>query len=385
MKQLWVKVRILCLVSGATAHNLRIAFLFVTCHLLLATLVHADEISSKAAIVMEASTGRVLYGKNPNLRLPPASTTKLMTAMVVLDRLDINDTVTISERASNVSPVKANFKAGEKVTVETLLYAALIKSANDAALALAEAVAGSEERFAGLMNQKVLALGLSDTRFINSTGLPGEGQYTTAYDLARMMRHALRYPLIREVINTRASRVTTEDGRSIFLKNSNKLLWADDSVLGGKTGYTRKAGHCLVCVGEHDREMVIVALLGSPSRDRLWKESEDLLEKGSAIIDGRENPVLYFTRADYTSAIKEASYKAGNSIGKRSSKKTMIKKSGSQKNRKIFGGEGKKVKGSKNKLHVKSKRAKSQSYVREDNSPVNKRGMVGTRGEGNKG
>jgi len=150
-------------------------FLSAACSVLLAGVVSADDLHSRAAIVVEASTGRVLYGKNPNLRLPPASTTKLMTAMVTLDRLDVNDVVTISEKAANVSPIKAHFRAGEKVTVKTLLYAALLRSANDAAVALAEAVGGTEDKFAEMMNQKVLALGMSDTKFINATGLPGTG------------------------------------------------------------------------------------------------------------------------------------------------------------------------------------------------------------------
>src|SRR5512143_2644256 len=113
---------------------------------LLSVVVYADEISSRAAIVMEASTGRILYGKNPDLRLLPASTTKLMTAMIALDRANPNDIVVISEKAASCSPVKARFRVGERVTVETLLNAVLIKSANDAAFALAEGIAGSEER-----------------------------------------------------------------------------------------------------------------------------------------------------------------------------------------------------------------------------------------------
>ena len=269
---------------------------------------YAAEISSKSAVVMEASTGRILYGKNPNLKLPPASTTKLMTAMIALDRLDPADTVAISERAAGVSPVKANFKAGEKVSVETLLNAALIKSANDAAFALAEAVSGSEDKFVELMNQKVIALGMSDSHFVNSTGLPGHGQFTTAYDLARMLRHALRYPLVREIINTKASRISTEDGRSIFVKNSNRLLWADETVLGGKTGYTREAKHCFVCASEQGNGTVIAALLGAPSRGTLWKESEVLIEKGFAVMSGKENPVMYFTKSDYKSSARPASY-----------------------------------------------------------------------------
>ncbi len=270
----------------------------------------AGEISSKAAVVMEASTGRILYGKNPNLRLAPASTTKLMTAMVTLDRMNLADAAVISEKAAGVSPVKANFRPGERVTIETLLNAALIKSANDAAYALAEATGGTEEHFVELMNQKVIALGMSDTNFVNATGLPvpGHGQYTTAYDLARMLRQALRYPLIKEVINTKASRISTEDGRTIFIKNSNRLLWADDTMLGGKTGYTREAKHCFVCASEQGNETVIVALLGASSRETLWKESEALLEKGFAIINGKEEPEMLFTKSEYKSSVHPATY-----------------------------------------------------------------------------
>ena len=113
--------------------------------------------------------------KNPNLKLPPASTTKLVTAMVVLDRADMSDTVTISEAAANVPSLKeTKLKAGETLTIETLLYAALIRSANDAAFALAEVVAGSEKKFVQLMNRKAVAIGASNTRFINTTGLPGK-------------------------------------------------------------------------------------------------------------------------------------------------------------------------------------------------------------------
>ncbi len=291
----------------------------------------ADEIKSKAAVVLEASTGRILYGKNPDLRLPPASTTKLMTAMVVLDRANLSDTVTISEGAAGVSAVKANFRVGEKVTIETLLYAALVKSANDAAVALAEAVAGTEERFVKLMNEKVLALGMSDTRFINATGLPGHGQYTTGYDLARMLRQALKYPLVKEIINTKTSRISTENGRTIFIKNSNRLLWEDESVLGGKTGYTREARHCFVCASEHENEAVITAVMGAPSREKLWRESEELIEKGFAILRGKEEPIMFFTRADYKT-VQPVAYRVKTSelkeVQHKKTQKKMSKKKG---------------------------------------------------------
>lgn len=312
------------------------------------TAAQAVEIRSKAAVVMEESTGRVLYGKNPNLRLLPASTTKLVTAMVALDRMNLDDVVSISEKAANVSPIRADFRVNERVTVKTLLYAALIRSANDAAVALAEAVAGSEQDFVELMNQKVLSLGIMDSRFANASGLPGGEQYTTVYDLSRIMKRAMRYRTIRDIINTKAGFIATEDGRSIFLKNINKLLWSDDSMLGGKTGYTRKAGHCFVSAGEHFDDMIIVALLGAPNRETMWRESELLMEKGFSIKGRKEEPVIYFTRSDYNGSLEKASYNVQRKEGEKAfvkkkakSSRQMLKKAA--KNKKIKAGNSRLV------------------------------------------
>lgn len=326
--------------------------LLFTLHCSQSTALAAD-VSSKAAVVMEASTGRILYGKNPNLKLPPASTAKLMTAMVVLDRKSPDDPVIISEKAVHVSPIKAHFKAGERITIETLLHAALIKSANDAAYALAEATAGSEEGFVDLMNQKAIALNMADTVFVNATGLPGQGQHTTGYDLARMLRQALKYPMIREIVNIKAGRISTEEGRSLFIKNSNRLLWSDESVVGGKTGYTREAKHCFVCASEQGSDTLIVALLGAPSRERLWKESEDLLEKGFAIVSGKEDPVMYFAKADYRSTIQPASYTAKASDTKKVSQKK-VKKSAAV-SKKVKKASAKKYARGKNKTKATAK------------------------------
>ena len=272
----------------------------------------ADEITSRAALVMEASTGRILFAKNPTLKLPPASTTKLVTAMVVLDRAQLNDTVTISEKAAKVPTLKeTRFKEGEAVSVETLLSAALIRSANDAAFALAEAVASSEEKFVELMNKKVVAIGASDTKFINTTGLPGSGQRTTAYDLAKIMRHALKYPVIKEIIGTKETEISTNGGRTISLENTNRLLWSDEGAVGGKTGYTRAARHCFTYAGQRNGETVIVALLGAPSRTVLWNEAERLEVKGFEVISSNEQPVVYFTRADYEKSLKSSPWRSG--------------------------------------------------------------------------
>jgi D-alanyl-D-alanine carboxypeptidase (penicillin-binding protein 5/6) len=259
----------------------------------------ADEIRSRAGIVIDASTGNVLYAKKPCLRQPPASTAKLMTAIVVLEMTNLSDVVKISRNAAHISPLKAGFREGERATVETLLYAMLMRSANDAALALAEAIAGSEERFVSLMNRKAADIGAMDTKFINSNGLPGPGQYTTVLDLSKIMKYTLRYPKLREIIGTRVAEVSTEEGSVFFLKNINKLMWRDEDLIGGKTGYTLRAKHCFVGAAEHDNKTLIVALLGSPSREKLWKETEVLINKGLLAIANKEDPFIYISKTDY--------------------------------------------------------------------------------------
>jgi len=248
------------------------------------TLSHSDSfaqrITSQAAVIMDASTGEILYGKNSDNLLAPASTTKLMTAIVVLEKANLPDIVTISPRASHVHPSRVGFKAGDRVTIEGLLYAALLKSGNDAAVALAEAVAGSEDRFVTLMNQKAVSIGAGNTKFINATGLPGRGQYITALDLSRIMRYAMGFPKLTEILATPAAEVSTEKGKAILLRNTDKLLWSDEEVIGGKTGYTCSAKHCFVFAAQRHRKTIIVSLLGSPSRRNLWKEARKLSDKG---------------------------------------------------------------------------------------------------------
>jgi len=320
MKQSLVVSRQSSVVKQKKLSFILVLILF-TFHFSLFTVVHADEFNSRAAVVMEASTERILYAKNPNLRLPPASTTKLMTAIVAIEEKNLSDIVRISKNPSLVSPSKAGFKEGDEVTVETLLYAALLKSANDAAVALAEAVAGSEENFVYLMNRKAEAIGLRDTKFINPHGLPGQDQYTTAFDLSLMMRYALRYPKLKEIIGTRVAEVSTEKGNGLFLKNTNRLLWSDEDLIGGKTGYTRAARHCFVCAAEREKDTVIVALLGSPSRVNLWKETETLIDKGFNIMSNKEEPVIYFTKADYdVYNVRKATYKKNSKVQVKSSK-----------------------------------------------------------------
>jgi D-alanyl-D-alanine carboxypeptidase (penicillin-binding protein 5/6) len=209
-----------------------------------------------------------------------------MTAIVAVERENLSKVVTISKNASLAAPSKAGFKKGDRVTMEGLLYAALLESANDAAVAIAEAIAGSEKRFVSVMNQKALAIGAKDTKFINANGLPGRGQYTTALDLSKILNYALKIPKLREIIGTPEAQIATERGRIFYLRSTDELLWSDKKVIGGKTGYTQKAGHCFVCAAQREEKMILVAVLGSPSRKNLWADAEKLiaenLQGGSA-------------------------------------------------------------------------------------------------------
>jgi len=303
-------------------------FLLFSVHYLLFTAVYADEILSRSALVMDADSERILFAKNPHLKLPPASTVKVMTAIVVAENADLEKIVTVSSKAAWQQPSKINLKRGERIKIKDLLYAALMESANDAATALAESVTGNEWKFVKLMNQKALEIGATNTRFINANGLPGKRQYTTAYDLAKIMQYAIRIPLIREVLTTRFKEISTVEGRSIFMRNANKLLWKNEDFVGGKTGFTRRARHCLVGVTNKENRELVVSVLGSPSRQLLWSEYEALFEKGFNILNMQEEPVIYTTKVVRKEDIKQVNTKRITSKNNRKGKylKTVNKK-----------------------------------------------------------
>lgn len=294
-----------------TASILFVLLSLTLCLVFSASAAFGEDIRARGAVAMEAATGRVLFAKNPELRLFPASTTKLMTALVVLDRMSPDDVVSVSGRAAAAPATKVGLRQGFTLTVKALLHAALIRSANDAAVALAEAAAGSEESFVDLMNRKAVSLGLFNTRFINSNGLPGPGQYTTALELAQIMREALRYPLLKEILGTRVAEISTVDGRTKTIRNTNQLLWSDQEVMLGKTGYTRDARHCFVSAGDCGSGKLVIALLGEPARGFLWSETGALMALGARVINNLEDPVVYITSADHDAAkVKRVSGKA---------------------------------------------------------------------------
>lgn len=253
--------------------------LILTLLLLNVSVCIATDVSATAALLVDGTEGTILYSKNPNIKLPPASTAKLVTAMVAIDNIDPDVVVTISKNAESVHSVEPKLRAGMRLSIRDLLYLALMRSVNGAAVAIAEAVAGSEGAFAAMMNQKVRQIGAMNTRFINASGLPGLNQYTTASDLVAIMMETLRYPFIEEIINTRVWLINLE-GQSVLIKNTNNLLWMDDYQIGGKTGYTIKARHCFVGASNNGGRLFIVVLLGEQVRDKLWKDAKRLLEMG---------------------------------------------------------------------------------------------------------
>jgi D-alanyl-D-alanine carboxypeptidase (penicillin-binding protein 5/6) len=225
-------------------------------------------VAARSAILIEASTGQVLFSKNADLRLPPASLTKMMTAIIVLERCGLDEQVTASQRAANTPASSLHLQVGEKVTVRDLLYALMLRSANDAAVALAEHAAGSVEQFVQLMNQKARELGATRTHFANPHGLHDPNHYSTARDLATIARYAMENPQFRALVRQRRaiiSRSIKQD--DLWLVNKAKFLeiypWAE----GIKTGFTRQAGYCFAGAASQNGRRLISVVLNSPQRE----------------------------------------------------------------------------------------------------------------------
>lgn len=239
------------------------------------------QVTAQSAVVIDADTGLVLYEKNCDQQLPIASLTKVMTAVVAAEEVeDWNAYTAASTEASNVGESEIYLEPGERIKLEDLLYAVLLKSANDAAFALGEAVGGNIDIFVALMNRKARQLGMKNSHFTNPHGLDAPGHYSTARDMAVLARYALSFPVLKKAFATK-KKIIPWPGREYDrpLENHNKLL-KYDFVKGIKTGYTLKAGHCLISYAEFGSKKIIAVVLHSADSPSCYEDSLRLLEYG---------------------------------------------------------------------------------------------------------
>ncbi len=236
------------------------------------------DVAAKAAVLMEMETGRILWEKNKQAPRAPASTAKILTALVTLDRAPLKEIVTVSITAAANKNSAVPLDAGERLTVQDLLYALLLQSNNDAALALASHIGGSTPKFVQIMNQKARSLGALHSKFFNPTGMPHRGQVTTASDLALITKVALANPEFRRIVATKSYpwKSSTWEGA---LDNSNELLKSYDGAIGVKTGSTGEAGHCLVAAAQRRDKTLIAVVLGSEEK-QVWQDAKKLLDYG---------------------------------------------------------------------------------------------------------
>ena len=256
-------------------------FLFVTTNTVYAydklENTELSNINSKKAVVIERNSKKVLYGKKENEKAKMASTTKIMTAMVVIQNANLDNIVEVSKKAATTGGSRLKLKSGDKITVKDLLYGLMLRSGNDAAVALAEYVGGSVEGFANLMNSNVKELGLRNTHFITPHGLDNEEHYTTPYELALITDYALKNEVFAEIVRTKTANITI-NGQNRTINNTNELLGNLNGVYGVKTGFTNGAGRCLVtAVKRGDMDIICVVLEADAKKNRT-KDSVKLIE-----------------------------------------------------------------------------------------------------------
>jgi D-alanyl-D-alanine carboxypeptidase (penicillin-binding protein 5/6) len=233
--------------------------------------------SARAAVVMDVRTGRVLYSKNPDIKLPMASTTKIMTVLVAIESGRLKEKVTVSKRAAYTDGSSIYLRENEKITVEELLYGIMLRSGNDAATAVAEHIGGSVEGFAAMMNEKARKIGALNTSFANPHGLDNPAHYTTAYDLALITSYALKNPKFAEIVSTKHKTISgpPDVNWNRSMMNKNKMLWEYQGGDGVKTGYTKRAGRCLVSSATRNNwQLCSVVLNDGP----MWEDSKSLLD-----------------------------------------------------------------------------------------------------------
>jgi len=282
------------------------------------------DVSAPSAVVMEASTGRVLFEKDAHVKMPMASTTKVMTAIVALEYGNPNDVVTVSQNASGIEGSSIWLSVGEKMTLSDMLYGLMLASGNDAAVAIAEHVGGSLDGFVDLMNKKAQDIGAYNTHFANPNGLPADGHYTTAYDLALICAYAMQNENFREIVKTQYKTLPWEGHEwDRVVKNKNKILWNYEGGNGIKTGYTKEAGRCLTAAAQRDGMQLVSVVLCAPDmfgdcmalmdygfnnyKNRVIMETGELVGE-VAVEEGMEESFSVYTDKDIMYPMTDAEY-----------------------------------------------------------------------------
>ncbi len=258
--------------------NIILVLIFLLLSTFLIGTAESLEVTASSALLMDRDSGRILFEFNSGEKRPMASTTKIMTAILALEMKEIHELVKISSRAAATEGSSIWLESGELKTIEELLYGLMLRSGNDAAVAIAEHIAGSVEDFAFLMTKRANELGAGNTKFKNPHGLDEKGHLTTAYDLALITRHALFIPKFREIIKSEDKRISWPgEPHPRMLHNQNKLLTIYPGGDGVKTGWTTPAGRCFVGSATRDGQQLISVVLDAPE---MWEDSTALLDYG---------------------------------------------------------------------------------------------------------
>ncbi len=287
----------------------KITALFLTLFMFLSLPVYAEEppvpeVSGKSVILVEAQSGRVLFAKNEKEKLPMASTTKIMTALLAAESGELEKEIVVTKEMLQVEGTSMGLLPGDTVTVEGLIYGMLLQSGNDAANVTALTLAGSKEKFADMMNRRAQELGMKNTHFVTPSGLDAEGHYSTAEDMSKLARAALNNPVFAQVCAQKTARV--EYGNPPYMRtmtNHNKLLKMYEGTIGVKTGFTKKSGRCLVSAAERDDITLVAVTLNDPND---WSTHKELFDYGFGLLSRTElNSDIAGLRLDVVGSVLE--------------------------------------------------------------------------------
>lgn len=253
------------------------------------------DLKALTAVLTDAETGRVLYDKNADAPMAMASTTKIMTCLVILENAELDEVVTVSDYAASMPDVQLNAVSGDAFYIEDLLYALMLESHNDVAVALAEHVGGSEKDFSEMMNCRAKEMGCTNTKFVTANGLDAENHYTTARDLAQITIEALKNEIFLKIIQTSEYSFENISGtRSYYVSNKNSFLNQMEGAYGVKTGFTNNAGYCFVGAVVQDEKNLVSVVLGSgwpPNKEWKWTDTIKLMNYGFSNFSYRKiNP-----------------------------------------------------------------------------------------------